>query len=88
MAYKRPNPVTCRFPLAELAALREIARAHGLTPNIFVKRMVLERIVMSDPRQTGESRLAGYLPRSVVAPANRAPVESPANRSGFAERSK
>jgi hypothetical protein len=43
---------------------------------------------MSDPRQTGESRLDGYPPRSIVAPANRAPVESPASRSGFSEKLK
>ena len=91
MAYKRPNPVTCRFPVLELMALREIARAHGLTANIYVKRLIREHIVTSDLGQTVETHLDGYTAvpaRSIVAPENRVSAPSQANRFGFADRLK
>jgi hypothetical protein len=91
MAYVRANPIVFRLPKPETRALHALAARAGLTANRYMKRLALEQIVTVDSGITDNERLDGYLAtptRSAIAPENRAAPEIPANRSGFAERSK
>ncbi len=59
-----------------------------MTTPAFIRLCVLPHIGVEPYVETAQSVMASIPVRSIVAPANRAPIESPANRSGFSEKLK
>jgi hypothetical protein len=88
MAYRRANPVVFRLPKPQTRALQAIASAHGLTANVFMKRLAIEQLVTANSVPTEQDVMPPIPQRSIAAPENRVKIERPASGSGFADRLK
>ena len=84
----RYYPLAVRLPVAQRAAVIRLAAQRGVAISALI-REALQPYVDSVNGDVNNLLSDAAIPvRSIVAPANRAPIESPANRSGFSEKLK
>ena len=88
--YEKPKyqPYSVRFRVADKPRVAELARQRGMTIPALIRSLVLPHIAFVSVNGPEQVVIPLIPPRSIVAPANRAPQEPTVSRSGFAERTK
>ena len=86
MFNRRPNPVSCRLPADERAAVFAAARRRGMTVSALIKEALQPHIIEVDRRFTAPPDLAA--PQIQSVPMRTTPLRlSPANAfAGFREQ--
>jgi hypothetical protein len=82
------QPISVRFRVSHRAALIRAAEQLGVTVPALIRSYVLPNLDLVSGIEPIQFVIPNIPTRSIVAPANRAPVESPASRSGFSEKLK